>query len=79
VTPEEKSRYRRQVDGWRCELKRLGHRLDAAINSDEVHHVSNHVSDLKVRVRRTCDELNLSTNGTESLDRLVSKIMKVIG
>jgi hypothetical protein len=78
VTPEDNQRYQRQITCWRAEVAQLGKRLDVALWQDEMVLISTLVKDLKVRVRRTCDDLKIPTTGTESLDKLVGKVMKAV-
>lgn len=66
----------RQLEGWRFEVKGLGHRLEHAKTEEEVHLVSTLVRDLRVRVRRACDEFGIFTDGTESLDNLIRSIVR---
>ena len=70
-----KGSYLRQIDGWRQELKQLGHQLDEAKFSHEHEMVHLMVKDLGVRMRKVCDELGVFTDGTESLHALIRRIM----
>lgn len=79
MTPEDQQVWQRRINCWRVELVTLGKRLDAPRHEDEVFHVVTAVKDLRVRMRRSCDELGIITHSDDSLDRLINRIMKVIG
>lgn len=66
----------RQLEGWRFEVKGLGHRLEHAKTEEEVHLVTTLVRDLRVRVRHACDEFGIFTDGTETLDNLIRSIVR---
>lgn len=75
MDPGLKATYERQVQGWREELKQLGMQLDEAKFDHEIEIATVMVKDLKVRMRMVCDELGISTDGSESLHTLVRKIL----
>ncbi|ABE67961.1 hypothetical protein Cali_246 [Mycobacterium phage Cali] len=70
--------YYRRVDQLRKEVVCLGKRLDAATTPEEVNLVATQVRDLRTRVRRMCDELDIFTDGSESLDCMVGRIMRTL-
>ena len=71
-----KDSYQHQVDCWVEELKRLGHRLDHARWEDEASYISAQVRDLRMRVRKVCDELGVYTDNNDTIDRLIRKILE---
>lgn len=79
MTSQDKQFWQRRINCWRAELVALGKRLDAPRHEDEVFHVVTAVKDLRVRMRRSCDELGIVTDSSDSLDRLINRILKVIG
>lgn len=72
------SSYQRQVTSWCAELQRLGERLNHVRWADETAYVCVQVRDLRVRIRKVCDELGLYTDDTETIDSLIRKILDKI-
>ncbi|AON96996.1 hypothetical protein BI081_gp111 [Mycobacterium phage Tonenili] len=70
--------YHRRVGRLREEVLCLGKRLDAATTPEEIELVSTQVRDVRTRVRRLCDELDIFTDGSESLDCMVGRIMRTL-
>lgn len=76
LNPDLKNSYLRQVKSWRCEVKSLGARIDAAQTKEQLRACTDHLAEMRVRVRLLCDELDIPTNSTETLDELIRLVLK---
>ena len=76
--PELRASYQRQIDTYRDELLILGRMLDSAEDNIDVEAATMMVKDLRVRARKLCDELGIYTDGTESMNTLVHRILEKI-
>lgn len=75
MTIDVKDSYQRQIKCWRAELWMLGQRLDRARWDDEAVYVSTQVRDMRMRVRKACDELGIPTFDEDTIDTLIRKIV----